>query len=188
MQDLRVYKVDENLNSHIQLDFDLSCNRDGDLNKSIIYVLETHDMEEQKCLYVGQTNVNPITRLKIHIDNLMFDTVKMKQLKTNDRNEVNSEEQKYIEMLKPILQHKFTTFEKQNSGGKKSYKDVLKWIECQNTKRRPGRPRTKEPSKLINVAVPIRLYEQVIDKCGKYGLNITQYINSLIEKDMELIN
>ena len=92
MQDLRVYKVDENLNSHIQLDFDLSCNRDGDLNKSIIYVLETHDMEEQKCLYVGQTNVNPITRLKIHIDNLMFDTVKMKQLKTNDRNEVNSEE------------------------------------------------------------------------------------------------
>lgn len=187
MTDFRIYKVDENLYNHIQLDFDLSCDSNGDLNKSLIYILEITEENESKCLYVGQTNVDPIIRLKMHSSNLIFDTVKMKQLESNNRDKVNFEEQKYIKILNPILQHKFTTFEKQNNEGKKSYIEVLKWIESQNTKRRPGRPRTKEPSKLINVAVPIRLYDKVIEKRGEYGLNITQYINSLIEKDVEMI-
>ena len=166
----------------------MSCNPNGDLERSIIYILESTVGKENKCLYVGQTNVNPNTRLKEHISNLIFDTVKMKQLESNNRDKVNVKEQEYIETLKPILQYKFTTFEKQNHEGRKSYIEVLNWIENQNMKRRPGRPRTKEPSKLINVAVPIRLYNKVVEKRGQYGLNITQYINNLIEKDVEMIS
>lgn len=56
-----------------------------------------------------------------------------------------------------------------------------------NTKLKVGRPKIKtEETKTINIAVPVSVLEKLnmIKKC--YGNNLTEYINILIEKDIEV--
>lgn len=53
-------------------------------------------------------------------------------------------------------------------------------------KRKVGRPKVKtEPTKTINVAIPITTLEKmkVVKIC--FGNNMTKYVNQLIEKDIE---
>lgn len=52
------------------------------------------------------------------------------------------------------------------------------------TKRKPGRPKTKEPCETINIAVPIRLLNKWEEVKKALGGNKTSYVVSLIEKDM----
>ena len=53
-------------------------------------------------------------------------------------------------------------------------------------KRKVGRPKTKtEKTKTINIAVPISVLEKLNIVKACYGNNLTQYINKLIEKDIE---
>lgn len=49
-----------------------------------------------------------------------------------------------------------------------------------------GRPKIKtEPTKTINIAVPVSVMEQVeIAKC-KYHDNLTEYVNAVIKADLE---
>lgn len=53
-------------------------------------------------------------------------------------------------------------------------------------RRKAGRPKKNlEPTKMINVAIPEHVYEKMqYAKCC-YNGNITQYINSLIAKDLD---
>lgn len=54
------------------------------------------------------------------------------------------------------------------------------------TKRKVGRPRTKtEETKTINIAVPVSVLEKLDTVKVCYCNNLTQYINKLIEKDIE---
>ena len=54
------------------------------------------------------------------------------------------------------------------------------------TKRKVGRPKTKtEETKTINIAVPVSVLEKLDTVKVCYGNNLTQYINKLIEKDIE---
>ena len=54
------------------------------------------------------------------------------------------------------------------------------------TKRKVGRPKTKtEETKTINIAVPVSVLEKLDTVKVCYGNNLTQYINKLIEKDVE---
>lgn len=54
------------------------------------------------------------------------------------------------------------------------------------TKRKVGRPKTKtEETKTINIAVPVSVLEKLDTVKLCYGNNLTQYINKLIEKDIE---
>ena len=49
-----------------------------------------------------------------------------------------------------------------------------------------GRKKTKtEPTKTINIAVPVSVLEKLNTVKVCYGNNLTQYINKLIEKDIE---
>lgn len=49
-----------------------------------------------------------------------------------------------------------------------------------------GRPKTKtEVTKTINIAVPVSVLEKLDSVKVCYGNNLTQYINKLIEKDIE---
>ena len=49
-----------------------------------------------------------------------------------------------------------------------------------------GRPKTKtEETKTINIAVPVSVLEKLDTVKVCYGNNLTQYINKLIEKDIE---
>lgn len=59
-------------------------------------------------------------------------------------------------------------------------------IESESTKGKVGRPKVKtEPTKTINIAVPVSLMEKVeIAKC-KYNNNLTEYINAIIRADIE---
>lgn len=53
-------------------------------------------------------------------------------------------------------------------------------------KRKVGRPKTKtEETKTINIAVPVSVLEKLDTVKVCYGNNLTQYINKLIEKDIE---
>ena len=53
-------------------------------------------------------------------------------------------------------------------------------------KRKVGRPKTKtEDTKTINIAVPVSVLEKLDTVKVCYGNNLTQYINKLIEKDIE---
>jgi predicted DNA-binding protein len=59
-------------------------------------------------------------------------------------------------------------------------------------KRKPGRPpvdpsgrKKKDYTKTINIAVPIELLDKLNTVKICYGNNLTQYINKLIEKDIE---
>lgn len=53
-------------------------------------------------------------------------------------------------------------------------------------KRKVGRPKIKtEPTKTINIAVPVSVLEKLDTVKVCYGNNLTQYINKLIEKDIE---
>ena len=65
-------------------------------------------------------------------------------------------------------------------------------LEPSKIKRKVGRPpidpsgkKKKDYTKTINIAVPLDVYEKldVVKIC--YGNNLTQYINKLIEKDIE---
>lgn len=51
-------------------------------------------------------------------------------------------------------------------------------------KKKVGRPATKPPSRNINVAIPISLLNELHEKRGQYGLNMTQYIIGLIKNDL----
>ena len=54
------------------------------------------------------------------------------------------------------------------------------------TKRKVGRPKTKtEETKTINIAVPVSVLEKLDTVKVRYSNNLTQYINKLIEKDIE---
>ena len=55
-----------------------------------------------------------------------------------------------------------------------------------STKNKVGRPKVKtEPTKTINIAVPISVLDQVeIAKC-KYHDNLTEYVNAVIKADLE---
>lgn len=54
------------------------------------------------------------------------------------------------------------------------------------TKRKVGRPKTKtEETKTINIAVPVSVLQKLDTVKICYGNNLTQYINKLIEKDIE---
>ena len=54
------------------------------------------------------------------------------------------------------------------------------------TKRKVGRPKTKtEETKTINIAVPVSVLEKLETVKVCYSNNLTQYINKLIEKDIE---
>ena len=54
------------------------------------------------------------------------------------------------------------------------------------TKRKVGRPKTKtEETKTINIAVPVSVLEKLDTVKVCYGNNLTQYINKLIERDIE---
>ena len=49
-----------------------------------------------------------------------------------------------------------------------------------------GRPKTKtEETKTINIAVPVSVLEKLDTVKVCYGNNLTQYINKLIERDIE---
>ena len=53
-------------------------------------------------------------------------------------------------------------------------------------KKKTGRPKTKtEPTKTINIAVPVSVLEKMEIAKVCYSNNQTQYINKLIEKDLE---
>ena len=53
-------------------------------------------------------------------------------------------------------------------------------------KRKVGRPKTKtEDTKTNNIAVPVSVLEKLDTVKVCYGNNLTQYINKLIEKDIE---
>ena len=53
-------------------------------------------------------------------------------------------------------------------------------------KRKVGRPKTKtEETKTIKIAVPVSVLEKLDTVKVCYGNNLTQYINKLIEKDIE---
>lgn len=58
--------------------------------------------------------------------------------------------------------------------------------EPKNKKRTtPGRPRTKtEDEKIINIAVPVSIYEKMNLAKLQYNNNLTLYINTLIEQDL----
>lgn len=48
-----------------------------------------------------------------------------------------------------------------------------------------GRKKTKiEPEKVINIAVPVSLYDQMNIAKLKYNNNLTAYVNDLIQKDI----
>lgn len=48
-----------------------------------------------------------------------------------------------------------------------------------------GRPRTKtEDEKIINIAVPLSVYKKINVAKIQYNNNLTLYINSLIERDL----
>lgn len=50
-----------------------------------------------------------------------------------------------------------------------------------------GRPKTKtEDTKTINIAVPVSTLDKINDVKVCFGNNLTQYINKLIEKDLEI--
>lgn len=53
-------------------------------------------------------------------------------------------------------------------------------------KRKVGRPRTKtEPTKNINIAIPVSVLEQMEVAKTCYNNNITLYINTLIKNDLD---
>ena len=186
---VRRYNVDENLFKHFEIDLDFSCDEQGVLDKSIIYILSDMFTSDEKILYVGQTNVNPETRIKTHLANLKFSHIYIMQLERNDRELVNAKEQEQIHKLNPILQHFFTDFEKRNPEHTPvSYDYIVKWSVDKDKPRRPGRPRTKEESKSINIKVPIRVLEQLdnlFSENKEIQLNKTQLITSLLEKYIE---
>lgn len=63
---------------------------------------------------------------------------------------------------------------------------VNKKADEPKTKRKVGRPKTKtEDTKTINIAVPVSVLEKLDTVKVCYGNNLTQYINKLIEKDIE---
>lgn len=182
---VRRYDVDENLFKHMEIDLDLSYNESGQLNKSIIYVLSDMFTSDEKMLYVGQTNVNPEIRIKTHMSNVKFSHIYIMQLNTNDRTVVNAKEQEQIKKINPILQHILVPFEQENKNGSVFYDYVVKWSLDRNKPRRPGRPRTKEECKSINVKIPVRVLdelENLFSQNTAIQLNKTQLITDLLEK------
>lgn len=186
---VRRYNVDDNLFKHFEIDLDFSCDEQGTLNRSIIYILSDMSTSDERMLYVGQTNVNPEIRIKKHLDNLKFTHIYIMQLDTNDRETVNSKEQEQIKKINPILQHYFTDFENRNPESiPVSYDYIVKWAIEKEKPRRPGRPRTKEESKAINVKIPVRILDKLdalFEKNKEIQLNKTQLIAGLLEKYIE---
>lgn len=189
MNNMHRYVVDDNLFKHLDIDIDFSCDNQGTLDKCIIYILSDLSSSDEKILYVGQTNVNPKIRFETHLKHLKFSHLYVMQLETNDRNIINNAEQEYIKKLNPILQNFFTDFERRNSYNEPvTYEHVVKWGSDENKSRRPGRPRTKEESKTINVSVPVRILdaiENMFSENKAIKLNKTQLIIGLLEKYIE---
>lgn len=53
-------------------------------------------------------------------------------------------------------------------------------------KRSVGRPKVKtEETKTINIAIPLSVLEKMDIAKAKYGDNLTKYVNTVIEKDLE---
>lgn len=144
---------------------------------------------DEKILYVGQTNVNPEIRIKKHLNNLKFSHIYIMQLNTNDREFVNEKEQEQIAKFNPILQHYFTDFENRNPEHVPvPYDYIVKWSIEKDKPRRPGRPRTKEESRAINVCVPVRILDALdglYAKNKEIQLNKTRLIVVLLEKYIE---
>lgn len=189
MNNMHRYVVDGNLFKHLDIDIDFSCDDQGTLDKGIIYILSDLSSLDEKILYVGQTNVNPKVRFKTHLKHLKFSHLYVMQLETNDRSVVNNAEQEQIKKLNPILQNFFTDFEKRNTCNEPvTYEHVVKWGNYEKKSRRPGRPRTKEESKTINVSIPIRILdtiENMFSENRSIKLNKTQLIIGLLEKYIE---
>lgn len=182
---VRRYNVDSNLFKHLEIDLDLSCDSKGNLNKSIIYFLSDMFTEDEKMLYIGQTNVKPEVRIKKHMDNLKFSHIYIMQLDSNNREKVNACEQKYIKKVNPILQNILVPFENENSFGSVSYDYIVKWAVDRNKPRRPGRPKTKEECKSICVKIPVRILNDIDNLFSEnkaVQLNKTQLITSLLEE------
>lgn len=182
---VRRYNVDSNLFKHLEIDLDLSCNSEGNLNKSIIYFLSDMFTQDEKMLYIGQTNVKPEIRIKKHMENLKFSHIYIMQLDSNDREKVNTCEQKYIKKVNPILQYILVPFENENSFGSVSYDYIVKWAVDKNKPRRPGRPKMKEECKSICVKIPVRILNEIDNLFSKnkaVQLNKTQLITSLLEE------
>ena len=83
----------------------------------------------------------------------------------------------------------FTTKLKKNPQAVKvepQKEDNPKQVEPDKEKKPVGRPKIKtEPTKTINIAVPVSVMEQVeIAKC-KYHDNLTEYVNAVIKADLE---
>lgn len=54
------------------------------------------------------------------------------------------------------------------------------------TKKKVGRPKVKtEEETLINIAVPLSVYEKMNIAKACYGGNLTKYVNSVIAKDLQ---
>ena len=62
-----------------------------------------------------------------------------------------------------------------------------KTVKPSPEKKKVGRPKVKtEPTKTINIAVPISVLEQVEIALAKYQGNLTEYINAIILNDLNV--
>lgn len=67
-----------------------------------------------------------------------------------------------------------------------SHEEQVAAVDPVISKRKVGRPRTKtEPTKNINIAIPISILEQMDTAKVCYENNITLYINTLVKNDLE---
>lgn len=61
-----------------------------------------------------------------------------------------------------------------------------KTIKPSPEKKKVGRPKVKtEPTKTINIAVPVSVLEQIEFALPKYQGNLTKYVNTVIENDLK---
>lgn len=76
---------------------------------------------------------------------------------------------------------------KENGSDEHIAAETLPKPKSKKTKRTTlGRPRTKtEDEKIINIAVPISVYEKMNLAKLQYNNNLTLYINKLIEQDLK---
>ncbi len=164
------------------MDNDIVVNSDalGNLRKSMIYFLVTNN----EIVYVGQTNVNPNKRLNTHRAFLDIDSILIIELENNIRDIVNYWEKFFIDLCNPCLNWILTEYEKNNKRKQVTVTDILNWGNNKN--KRPGRPKIKtEPTKTINIAIPVSVLEQVEIALAKYQGNLTKYINTVVKKDLD---
>lgn len=82
----------------------------------------------------------------------------------------------------------FKSMIKSNPRSIKPVEEPIKPVDKKSVGRPPLDPdgrKKKEYTKTINVAVPLDTLEKIQIAKVKYGDNLTKYINTLIEKDLE---